>query len=453
MFKIRLILLVISLWASGVLAKSQQESIIVIGAGFSGLSAARALHEAGYKVTVLEARKRLGGRVHSKVLGQDQVDLGAHWITGQGRNPVYMIAKKFKVPIEEHDEDGPAHIFDGVFNEKIMSMQLNSQFFSFIKKLGSLRVKLPSNASLEDGVNEFIRISNMDKKTAQRTAWSIRQWNGELSYAGAADRISLSGFWSDDGFPGNSYVFPGGFGQIADILAKPLDVRYQQLVTKVAYDKGGVLVQTISQQFKANRVIITVPLGVLKSGAIKFEPELPAEKKMAIDRMEMGSLETLVMQFEHKFWPDGGFCYYSEPMQPYRCFSDFSPYKKKPTLTGWMGGDVKKIFEAKTNAKLIEETLTQFRQLFPNGKISQPQVAMSRWTQDPLAFGSYSFPNVGSSPSDRLSLARPIADRVYFAGEASSESQYGTTHGAILSGLREARRINQNANINMLYPN
>ena len=451
MITIRLAICILILFGNDVYANDKLDNILVVGAGFSGLGAARALHEKGYKVTVIEARNRIGGRVHSKSLGKDIVDMGANWITGQGRNPIYRIAKKHKIHIVPNDEDGPSHIFDDVFKEKIMSIELDSNFFPFLSSLSKLRKSLPNNSSLKDGVDEFIRISKMDKKTAARTAWSILEWRGEMSYAGAANRIGLSDFYKDDGFYGKSFIVPEGFVQILNILAEPLDIRLQQLVNKITYGPKGVVIQTLTDRFEGDRVIVTVPLGVLKSGAIVFDPPLPKSKQNSIDRMEMGSLETMVLQFDHKFWPDGGFCFFSEPKYPYRCFSDFADYKSKPTLTGWLAGEVRMLFNSKTNAMLIDETLKMFNKIFPKAKISKPRVAMSRWTQDPFALGAYSFNNIESSQTDRIALAESIQNRVYFAGEATSDSMYGTTHGAIITGLREAKKIDKKANLNMLY--
>ncbi|MFK7823244.1 MAG: flavin monoamine oxidase family protein [Oligoflexales bacterium] len=425
--------------------------VIVIGAGLSGLGAARALHEVGVSIKVLEARGRVGGRVDSRKLGTDMVDLGANWITGEGKNPIYQLAKNFHIKHEYLNEDSPSHIFDGEFNQRLSGMALDSYFYSFSNSLNTVRRKLKKNASLADGLNEFIRMRNLDEKEALYTKWATIEWRGEMSYSGGAEQISLQHFWTDEGFAGESHIVPKGFIQIPQLLVKPLDIHFNELVSKVSYDSKGVTVITNKQTYKANKVIITVPLGVLKNNSIVFDPPLPESKQEAIRSLGMGSLEIMILQFEKKFWPDGGFCYYSKSPKPYRCFTDFSDYKGIPTLSGWMAGaDALSVLNSKSDEVLVTETLALFKKIFKKTIPKPKHFLLSRWTQDPLAGGAYSYFKVGSDSSDRKALAAPVGKQLYFAGEATSSLYYGTTHGAILTGLREARRINPQANLNNL---
>lgn len=423
-------------------AKPRQIKVIVVGAGLSGLAAARALSSAGLEVLVLEARDRIGGRIHSRSFGASVVDNGANWITGTEGNPVYDQAEKQSLRYLPLSERTPAVIFDRVSGESISGQEFDRMFSDFTNSLPKLRRSLPKSATLADGVRELAERRGYDEKTKRWFTWAIQQWEGEMSYAGGAEKLSLEHFWKDLSFPGDSFVLTDGFGQVPEALAKGLSVRLNQPVRRIDYAKDQVTVTTENSSYQADKVIVTVPLGVLKSRKIEFNPELPSDKLTAIDRLEMGHLETMIMRFDQKFWPDGGFCIFEDPMPPFRCFSDFAGVKKDPILIGWLAGsEAPSVLESMSEAALLSGVLDLFGKVFKKSVPAPIETYMSKWALDPFSFGAYSFHPVGSRKEDRRALARDIDGKVFFAGEATSSKYYGTTHGAMITGFRVAKKI------------
>ena len=187
----------------------------------------------------------------------------------------------------------------------------------------------------------------------------------------------------------------------------------------------------------ADRVIVTVPLGVLKAQTIAFDPPLPERKRRAIERLGFGLLNKVVLSFEEPFWPE------SPDMiglvgqeQPVADLVNGLTFAGAPLLVGLRGGAAARSREALSDQDAIGEVLAAM------DAAPEPTGALvTRWAADPYARGSYSFLAVGSSPADLRALAEPVGERLLFAGEATHEDFFATVHGAYMSGIREAERI------------
>jgi monoamine oxidase len=223
---------------------------------------------------------------------------------------------------------------------------------------------------------------------------------------------------------------------LADHLARNLTIRLGAVVTRITHGGPGVRVETAQQVFDADRVIVTVPLGVLKAGAIVFDPPLPEAKRRAIDRLGFGLLDKVVLTFDEPFWPQGhdmlGIAGRNPPVSD---LVDGSRFTDVPLLVGLRGGANALVRERDPDDLTVGQVLTALRAPEPVG------VLVTRWAADPFARGSYSFLAVGAGPDDQEALAAPVGDRLAFAGEATHSEFFATVHGAYLSGLREADRI------------
>jgi len=183
-------------------------------------------------------------------------------------------------------------------------------------------------------------------------------------------------------------------------------------------------------------VIVTVPLGVLKAGGIRFSPELPKDKQAAINRLGMGLLNKHFLRFESAFWPtdiDWHECLKREPGR----WSQWVSFARAgaPVLLGFTGTDAARQVETLDERAILADAAATLRDMFGSATPAPIAAQVTRWASDPLAGGSYSFYAVGSRPADRQALARPEAGgALRFAGEACSVDYPGTVHGAFLSG-------------------
>lgn len=313
-------------YLSGVRAASEIAAagggrVLVIGAGFAGLAAAKALSEAGHSVTVLEARNRLGGRVWSDRSLGPALDLGASWIHGVDGNPLTALADKVNArrvvtPWESW------RIFDAEGQRRRMLL-LPTRYRRFL--------------------------------------------NYEWGYAADHDALEPSLRDSVDSFPGDEVIFPGGYDQLLPALAGAYDVRLQTPVTAIDAASTGVALTTENgAQITADRVLITVPLGVLKAGDIIFTPALPQAKQDAIARLGMGLLDKTYLQFEDVFWPEDvdAFGYIGQDHGQHAGWLNLYKYTGEPVLLAFSAGSGADALALKSDDEIIDQALDAIGTVF-----------------------------------------------------------------------------------------
>jgi monoamine oxidase len=126
----------------------------------------------------------------------------------------------------------------------------------------------------------------------------------EQEYAGSASRLSAHWFDDVDEFEGGDVLFAEGFRTIVDHLSAGLRIERNQVVREVHWRRGAVRVVTDAGEFGADQIVITLPLGVLQAGDVRFVPELPAAKREAIARLGMGTLDKCYLKFSEAFWDE-----------------------------------------------------------------------------------------------------------------------------------------------------
>lgn len=195
--------------------------------------------------------------------------------------------------------------------------------------------------------------------------------------------------------------------------------------------------------FSADKAIVTLPLGVLKKGLVRFDPPLPERKTAAIERLGMGTLDMVALAFPEPFWPHDHDFIAGYPAEGDIFPRFFDRFRKtgRPILVASVGGRGAEALESLSDGEVEAAAMRPLRRLF-GGAIPSP-VSMRRtaWASDPFTSGSYSHIPVGASPADYDALAEPVEDVLFFAGEATNREHPATVHGAYLSGLREAARL------------
>jgi monoamine oxidase len=264
-------------------------------------------------------------------------------------------------------------------------------------------------------------------------------------YSGANVESLSAKHWIEDErpFDGEDHLILDGYSPIIQDLAKDVAIHLNTQALHIEYETNGVKVITNKGPFEADLAIITVPLGVLKSQQITFVPPLPDDKIQAIKRLKMGVFNKIALKFPHIFWPtDRQYFNYLALHSPASAWLyNYAFFFKAPVLVSFMGGESATAYEQLSDEALIKTLMEPLKALFGD-KIPFPDAMVrTRWAQDPFSLGSYSYVPVGASGNDYDILSQPVGNKLFFAGEATSRQWPGMTHGAYLSGKREAMRI------------
>ena len=305
---------------SGVIAaqsvfETDAERIGIIGAGVSGLSAAYALKEEGYAVTVIEARQRMGGRVWTDNQLGIPLDLGASWIHGTRGNPLAELARQQGIKTVATSDSYAIRGGDG---------------------------RLIPDAEVPDWLEEITSVQH--------------------TLGAGSDEINGQAYLADSDYDGDEVILPGGYSSLFEAFVEDIDVRLGHDVRNIEMRSDEVIVtdkKGRSGSFDA--LIVTVPLGVLKSGSITFNPPLPAAKRRAIQRLGMGVLDKVYLQFDEVFWdsdatwigtPENGL-----PRGQFNQWLNLYPYIEEPVIMAFNGAK-----PARDLAKLSDNEIVSMAQ-------------------------------------------------------------------------------------------
>ncbi|MEM9409729.1 MAG: FAD-dependent oxidoreductase, partial [Planctomycetota bacterium] len=421
----------------------QRHQTIIVGAGCAGLSAAKTLRDAGHDVLVLEARNRIGGRVFTNRDWGVPLDLGAGWIQGIRGNPIHKIAKRLKLPLVKSDYDNEL-----LFNAK-GPLELSDQKWRHMSMLYRATPK-SENQSVRQAVDQLVDTRIPDRFSAQEINFFLNTWI-EHEYAADVEELSVDGLNEGVGYGGPDVMFKSGYDQIINDLAHGLEIIIKQPVIEIDYGKSPIQIVTQSKRvFLADSVIVTVPLGVLKKNTIEFRPPLPKEKEHAIDSLGMGLLDRLYLEFPEPFWDRETelFGFVAEQKGRWCEWYNMIGTTGRPVLLGFVAGSYAEKIERLADDEVIEDAMQVLKSMFGKNIPAPLRTKLTRWRSDPFAGGSYSYLKTDSTNLMRKELAKPIQQKLYFAGEATSDTNPATVHGAYSSGLKAARLILNTINSN-----
>lgn len=422
-----------------------QERVLVVGAGIAGLAAAKELHDKGYEVVVLEARNRIGGRIHTDRSTGIPLDLGASWIHGTDDNPIYDLAQQINAPLSNATDYSSVKTYDVDGRDNPVSDADTEKFYDFIEKKSRRQAKKNSNKSMKWLIEKYWNRGKFDYLDNRRELNYAINTTLEHEYSGDVSDMSSQQAWEGEDLEGVDVIFPNGHDQLTNHLATNLDIRLNAVVTNVSYTSGGVCITTSEGKFSGDRAVITLPIGVLKSGNVQFSPALPNSKQTAINRLESGTLNKVWMIFPYAFWDVSKTVlgYVSKPKGRFSEWYYFDELAEGNVLIGFNAGKYGAASETKTNQEVTTEAMDILRVMYGD-EIPEPNdVVITRWSSDPYALGSYSFMGAGAQFKDRKNLRKPVKNRLFFAGEATSSDQAATTEGAYRTGLQAATEIQE----------
>jgi monoamine oxidase len=418
--------------------------IIIIGAGAAGLGAARRLKDAGHDALLLEARDRLGGRAFTRYdLAPFPVEQGAEFLHGENIFTWEFIRRYGLSAIDRHTGFEWHYHYNGEILDEA----------SFMATPGSGH-ELHERGWRAAGAHALAGTADMSVEQAARTlpgvfdtpptdeAWQL--WRNHMTELTSTEPDKLSAVSVLDSAYGSdgalNYRVVEGYSELWKRMAADLDIRLSTPVTHINWSFDGVSVTTADgATHAAERLIVTLPLGVLKANAVTFDPPLPAHKLQAIERLGAGHVDKIILTFDERFWPAGlGFL-----VTPLRSQFWWTPgfnrpaEQQAPVLTGFFGGESAEYYESLgVDAPLA--ALADLEQMY--GRSLERHLVNAEfvsWGTDPWARMGYSNVPVGAA-GQRAVLATPLAGRVFFAGEATNVTRASTVHGALLSGYRAA---------------
>ncbi len=421
--------------------------VLVLGAGVAGLAAAEAIARRGYWVRVLEARAGIGGRIRSEWPADwpGPVEFGAEFIHG-GSAALKAVLQDAGITTRR--------VTAGMWWHEAGELRPMPDFWKIVRRVID-RIPVRSRQSFRD----FLRTNAAAISAADRRI--VAEYIGSFE-AGPISRIRAAALR-----PGHAdadvddWKIEGRYAQVAEALVgscrcNRTDVRLRTIVTAIRWERGAVTVHSRSaaggagETHCARRVVITLPLGVLRAKRVKFIPRLP-EKERAIRRLGWGHALRVTALFEPTLW-SGGFLPAVLRAGEGRAFGFvnvpglaipvwWALNAPRAILTGWAGGAAAQALVRLDSAAIRRAAV---RSLAALGGATERDVQAQlvdlrfhNWADDPFALGAYSFAATRAEASGR-ELAAPVARTLFFAGEATSDEP-GTVHGALASGLRAAR--------------
>jgi monoamine oxidase len=408
--------------------------VIVIGAGAAGLAAVRILTHAGVSVILLEARQRLGGRIHTirPSLSPVPIELGAEFIHGKPPE-LWRMVDSGELAVVEHAGE----------HERVDQGHEEKADWGRMEQLMGRLAEVPEQSFLE-----FVEASGAGPNLCREAIGYVEGFN-----AARAGRISTRSLALQDRAAAQiegdrAFRFTGGYGSLVEWLGRAaagdhVELQFGAVVQTIQWRRGIVEIDArvngMERRYTAPRAIVTLPLGVLQAGAVRFDPE-PDTLREAVRLIEMGHAARITFRFRRPVCRDGAGFLHSD--------SDWMPvwWTTHPVhsnvMTGWTGGERAQAGLTQDPAEWVAGAIASLAHML--GRDEQELAGdleswhAHNWSSDPFALGAYSYVKTGGLEAQKR-FGEPVEETLYFAGEAvNAEGHAGTVHGAMATGERAA---------------
>ncbi|KFM27665.1 putative polyamine oxidase 4 [Auxenochlorella protothecoides] len=439
---------------------SVDHDVIVIGAGLAGIAAATKLQAAGLSVVVLEARDRVGGRVQTATYDDSTAELGASVLHGDISNPLAQPLTGLGVRRAIFDPGWDSQTvlaLPGSGNADIdPSLASSSTWLGFLAAAEALCTATladiveglsPDSApgpvlapSLQDAVDAYLASAPLTAAARRALLARIRLVEGQ---AGAhASSLSLAYAFAVGPTSGVDDLVVSGLGAVVDRLAADLDVRLGTTVRSISHgDLAAGVTDASGAALSAQFVLCTLPLGLLRTGAVDIQPPLPDQLTRAMWRLGVGGAAALALWFDQPFWDLSWQSFAQEPgtasqAQGWVRFTPLYSLTWSPALVATLTGPALDSLAGKTDDEVAAAVLATLGSMLGGGTPPTPlHWELARWDRDPLTLGGYTY------YPDRATLGEPVSGSLVFAGEAASLEHPSTAHGAWASGEQAAGLI------------
>jgi monoamine oxidase len=399
--------------------------VAVIGAGAAGLSAARRLARAGVAVVVLEARDRIGGRAHTATHEDMPLDLGCGWLHSADENVLCAIGREAGFTIDETPPPWRQQAFNLGLTPAEQA-EFGEAFNAFDERVAE------AARTGDDRAASHLFIPG-DRWNARMDAIS-----GALNGAKFAEVSTLDYDAYED--TGVNHRVTEGYGTLIASLGEDVPVVLNCPVERIDRSGARLTIETARGVIEAKSVILTLPTSVLASETVRFDPPLPDLIEAAAGApLGLASKLHMAVDGAEEFPKDSQLWGRTDTAQTGGYH--LRPFGR-PMIEGYFGGDLAWGLEAEGEAAFFDFACSELAHLLGSSFPKRLRVlSTSMWGAEPWSRGAYShvLPGLGDRETGaRARLARPIEDRIFIAGEATSRGFYGTAHGAWMEGERAA---------------
>ncbi|MBT4285582.1 MAG: NAD(P)-binding protein [Rhodobacteraceae bacterium] len=406
---------------------TSNQDVVIVGAGTAGLSAAKTLKKFGYSVIVLEAEAFVGGRCRTdNSTFKIPFDVGGSWLHSAKINPLARLAEKHGVCLHKENWDWTWIYSNGALLSPPQVKEYSKYHTSMWQEI--------NKAGAED-------IDQSVEKTLPNSPWKKLVKNLIAPMLGTdPDVVSSADVYQYADAKGD-WLLAGGLGAFIKNLHSDVDVVINCPVSKIDYSGDGVKVESSAGSINAKYVILTVSTGVLAAEHIKFIPQLPKWKLEAINLLPTGLLNKIGLEFDTSWQgaQQGQVANYLVNDSDF-CTINFGFYNTNLAV-GFVAGRFAEQLENEGVGAATNFCLEGLKAIFGNNVTKYiHKTTETAWKGNLYTLGSYSYALPGSADA-RLLLSKTLADRLFFAGEATMLNAQATVHGAYLSGIEVAEKI------------
>jgi monoamine oxidase len=399
--------------------------VVVVGAGAAGLTAARVLVAGGLAVRVLEARNRVGGRAWTEreTFGVP-IDRGCAWLHSADRNPWATYARERGFTVLDRPPDWGRRIGrERISAERRARMDADwERAENAIAAAATAGRDLPASSVLPADLEYRPLLDAI-------MSWWMGVDTSELSTADFAASEDTEINWA----------VAEGLGAVVASASHGLDIELGCPVTSIDWGADRVRASTPRGTVESRAIVVTVPTTLLARGEPRFVPALPAEYGEAFAGLALGVANKVFFELEPGALPFPGTTNFVASDRTARTMSFSVRPAGQEVLLAYFGGAYAR--ELELGGMLVAAAREELVRIFGAdlGRRIRRSTATA-WSTDPWARGAYSAARPGYARCRRV-LTRPVARRVFFAGEACVVDTFGAIHGAWASGAESARQV------------